>query len=262
MFIVVKRSKLILAVILIAVLVLVAVLTYGGIALTDAASARKKLLPIYGVERGDGAVALTFDAAWGSDKTEKILDLLDEYGAKATFFLTGFWVDDNEDLVKEIASRGHTVANHSENHPHMNGLSVEEKRAEITSVGERIERLTGEKPTFFRAPFGEYDDSLLTLTDRLGVTCIQWTVDSLDWKGLSGGQIADRVLSKVKSGDIVLCHNNSDHVLEALPLLLLGIRNKGLHTATMEELVYFEDYYIDNNGIQKTSDKKDTGVTK
>ena len=256
MFIVVKRSKIILAVIMIAVLVLAAVLTYGGITLSEKASASKKLLPIYGVDRTDGAVSLTFDAAWGSDKTEKILDTLDEYQVKATFFLTGFWVDDNAELVKEIVSRGHAVGNHSENHTHMNALKAEEKRAEIESVEEKIAKIIGEKPLFFRAPYGEYDNGLISTLDQKGVQCIQWTVDSLDWKGLSGGQIADRILSKVKSGDIVLCHNNSDHILEALPLILLGLKNKGLRAVSMEEMTYVENYYIDNNGIQKTSEKK------
>ncbi|MBR1748128.1 MAG: polysaccharide deacetylase family protein [Clostridia bacterium] len=252
MFIVVKRSKIILAVILIAVLVLAGVLTYGGVTLSEKALAAKRLLPVYGVDRSDGAVALSFDAAWGSDKTEKILDILDAYHAKATFFLTGFWVDDNEDLVKEIASRGHTVANHSENHKHMNALSGTEKRSEIESVEEKIEAILGERPKFFRAPFGEYDDSLITLLGALKMQCVQWTVDSLDWKGLSGREIAERILSKVKSGSIVLCHNNSDHILEALPLVLLGLKNKGLRTVTMDEMIDSTDFSIDNNGILKS----------
>ena len=261
MFFVVKRSKLILAVILIAVLVLAAVLIYGGVTLSANAFAAKKLLPVYGVEREDGRVALTFDAAWGSDKTKRILDLLDEYGVQATFFLTGFWVDDNEDLVAEIASRGHLVANHSENHLHMNALSDAEKRSEIESVEKKIEKILGEKPLYFRAPFGEYDDSLLKLLGEKGVQCIQWSVDSLDWKGLTGGQIADRILSKAKSGDVILCHNNSDGILDALPLILLGLRNKGLTPVPIDRLVYRTDYEIDGNGRQKSIGPKETGVT-
>lgn len=250
MFVVVKRSKIVLAVILIAVLVLAAVLTYGGLTLAEPANAKDKRLPVYGVARTDNRVGLTFDAAWGSDKTAKILDLLDQYNARATFFLTGFWVEDNEELTREIALRGHVVGNHSENHPHMNALSSTEKLLEIEEVERRIESITGEKPRYFRAPFGEYDDSLIDLLDKKGVRCVQWTVDSLDWKGLSGGQIAERILSKVKSGDIILCHNNSDHILDALPMVLLGLQNKGLRSVGMDELIYEKDYRIDHSGIQ------------
>ena len=260
MFFVVKRSKLILAVILIAVFVLAAVLIYGGITLSSDAFAAKKLLPIYGVEREDGLVALTFDAAWGSDKTRKILDILDAYNVRATFFLTGFWVDDNEDLVAEIAARGHLVANHSENHLHMNGLSDADKISEIESVEQKIEKILGEKPLYFRAPFGEYDDSLIKILGQKGVQCIQWTVDSLDWKGLSGGKIAERILSKAKSGDVILCHNNSDGILDALPLILLGLQNKGLKPVPIDRLVYRTDYEIDGNGLQKSIGPKETGV--
>ena len=256
MFIVVKRSKLIVAIVLIAVFVLAAVLTFGGIALSEQASARKKLLPVYGVDRADGLVSLTFDAAWGSDKTQKILDLLDRYDAKATFFLTGFWVDDNENLVAEIAARGHTIGNHSENHPHMNGLSLQKKREEVESVEKKIEKITGEKPSFFRAPFGEYDDDLIAMLAEKKVFCIQWTVDSLDWKGLSGGKIAERVLHRVHSGDVILCHNNSDGILDALPLILMGLKNKGLKTVPIDRLVYSEDYEIDHNGVQKRIGRK------
>ena len=79
---------------------------------------------------------------------------------------------------------------------------------------------------------------------------VQWSVDSLDWKGLSAAQIADRVLAKVTDGSIILCHNNSDHIVEALPLILIGLENKGYKPVTMSELVYTENYSIDNNGIQ------------
>ena len=79
---------------------------------------------------------------------------------------------------------------------------------------------------------------------------VQWTIDTLDWKGLSGAQIAERVLPKAKGGDIVLFHNNSDHVLDALPIVLEGLLNKGFKIVTLSELVMTENYKIDVNGVQ------------
>ena len=136
MFLVVRKKKVIAAIVLIAILITGAALALHG---TLTAQAGNKLLPIYGVENEEGKVGLSFDAAWGADKTEQILDLLDEYGMKATFFLVGFWVDKYPDLVKEIYDRGHLVANHSTNHPHFNELS--ESDMLLPCAVRRIQRL-------------------------------------------------------------------------------------------------------------------------
>lgn len=252
MILVVKKTAVIVAIILVAVFIIGAAVTAQSVKAAKTAAA-KKLLPIYGVDTDENKVAISFDAAWGSDKTEAILDILDNYGVKATFFLVGFWVDKNPDLVKEIASRGHLVGNHSDNHPHFNKLSLDEMRMETETTAEKITALTGEEVKFFRAPFGEYNDTLLAYLDESGVKCIQWTVDTLDWKGISGKEIADRVLNNAKSGSIILCHNNSDHILDALPVVLLGLQNKGLSFVRMDELVINDDYYLDNNGIQHSA---------
>lgn len=251
MFVVVKKKRLILAVILCFLIAGGTVFAVFAQKNADAASAKtKKLLPVYSVQTDSNKVALTFDAAWGSDKTEKILDLLDEYGVRATFFLVGFWIEANPELTQEIASRGHCIGNHSEDHPHMPSISKEKMAGQIDSVNDRLEKLIGQKTVFFRAPFGDYDDTLIGLLQEKGMMGVQWDVDSLDWKGLSGGQIAERILSRVKSGSIILCHNNSDHILDALPLVLLGLKNKGLTSVPVSELVLTKDYSIDNNGTQ------------
>ena len=252
MFVVLKKSRVFLAV---ALVVLVACASVGAVLGTEATKASASLektrkIPVYAVDTAENVVAVSFDAAWGGDKTMGILDILDEYDVKATFFLVGFWIDAFPELVREIAKRGHAIANHSENHPHFNGLSAEEMKREISSVNDKLEKLTGERATYFRAPYGEYNDTLMTTLEEMGMTGVQWSVDSLDWKGLSGGQIADRVVPKVKPGSIVLCHNNSDHILDALPIVLLGLKNKGLRCVRMDELVWTEGYTIDNNGTQ------------
>lgn len=213
-------------------------------------SSRK--IPVYGVEvKGERKViALTFDAAWGADKTQGIIDTMKKYDAKGTFFLVGFWLDKFEKETKAIAEAGFDIGNHSRNHLNMPKLSDDEIRAEIEYVNDRVNELTGIKPTYFRAPFGDYSDRLMSAIEELDMVGVQWSIDSLDWKGLSAKEIFNRVVPKAKSGDIVLFHNNSDHVLDALPLVLSALKEQGFEFVTLSELVATEGYSIDNNGIQ------------
>ncbi len=255
MFVVVKKRQVIVAAILIFAL-LCAVgcgMGFGLKGKEDQQAMAKKLLPVYAVSTDQKEVALTFDAAWGSDKTGKILDILDEYGVKATFFLVGFWIEANPLLTQEIMSRGHLIGNHSKDHPHMPTLGADKMTEQIESVNGQIEELTGTKPTFFRAPFGDYDNTLISLLDEIGMVGVQWDVDSLDWKGGSGGEISQRILTRVRPGSIILCHNNSDHILDALPIVLLGLKNKGYKVVRIDELVQTSGYEIDSNGIQRKS---------
>ena len=209
-------------------------------------------IPVYSVDvQGDEKViALTFDAAWGADKTQGILDIMNDFDAKGTFFLVGFWIDKFEAETKAIADAGFDIGNHSKNHLNMPKLSSEAIRDEINYVNERVFGLTGTKPTYFRAPYGDYDNKLMTTLEELCMTGVQWSIDSLDWKGLSAKQIYDRVVPKAKSGDIILFHNNSDHVLDALPMVLTGLRAAGFRFVKLSELVATANYSVDNNGVQ------------
>lgn len=247
MFVIVKKKSVIVAVILIAIITTLSVLVGSEAVL---ATASTKLLPIYSVRCAEKKVALTFDAAWGADKTRTIMDELEKYGYKGTFFLVGFWIDKYPDMVKEICDRGHLIGNHSTNHLHMGKLSQQEISEEISITSNKIKAIAGYSPTYFRAPFGEYNNKLIKYAETNKIQVIQWDVDTLDWKGLSGGQIADRVLSKVKEGSIILCHNNSDHIVEALPMILLGLKNKGFTPVKLDDLVYADNYTIDSSGTQ------------
>lgn len=209
-----------------------------------------RLTPIYRVERSDELVAISFDAAWGSDKTLKILDILDKYKVKATFFLVGFWIDAYPALVREIALRGHEIGSHSMTHPQMSKLTTEKMTYEIQESCNKITALTGNAVRVFRPPFGDYNNNLIEVCENLNVKAIQWDVDSLDWKGLSASEIVARV-GKAKSGSIVLFHNNSDNIVQALPLVIFALQNKGLTLATMSEIIYNDNYYIDSSGCQR-----------
>lgn len=248
MFLVVRKRTAFALIALVLVLIAAVALVSAGI--TSEAVGVKRLVPVYSVATEDNKVALTFDASWGADKTEKIMDILEEYGFKATFFLTGIWVDEYPELVKEINDRGHLIGNHSANHKHLNELNAETLQSEIDVTAEKIKAITGYAPTYFRAPFGEYDNKMINALTTRGVQCIQWSVDSLDWKGITAAEITENVVSKLDKGAIVLCHNNSDHITEALPLILLAIKNKGMSAVRLDELVYKEGYTIDSTGKQ------------
>lgn len=212
----------------------------------------KRKVPIYSVETNEKKVALTFDAAWGSDKTTKIVDILKEAGVSGTFFLVGFWIEQNADKVKYIDEAGLDIGTHSSTHPKMSTLSEAKMTEELSSSMKLITDITGKPVKYFRPPFGDYSDTVLTVAEGLGLKTIQWDVDSLDWKGLSAEEILLRVKQSVKNGSIILCHNNSDHILEALPLMISYLKNQGYEMVKISELVYESDYYVDNNGLQKT----------
>ena len=114
-----------------------------------------------------------------------------------------------------------------------------------------IETLIDKKVTLFRAPFGSYNNNLLSIAEGLGLYTIQWDVDSLDWKGISGNQISSNIITKVESGSIILCHNNSDHIVEALPMILDRLAKKGYKVTSVGELIYKQNYEIDRTGLQK-----------
>ena len=125
-----------------ALCLLLSVLTfcYAGPLHQDATTvlAAKRILPVYSVERDDRVISISFDASWGGDQTMRILDLLDEYNAKATFFLVGIWVDKYPELVKEIYDRGHEIGNHSSKHPHMTKISESRMRQELSDMAEKL----------------------------------------------------------------------------------------------------------------------------
>ncbi len=215
-----------------------------------------KLLPIYSVETDEKIVAISFDAAWGSEYTKGILDILDKYDVKTTFFLVGFWVDKNEELVKELHSRGHDVENHSSTHPHMSKLSKQQIIAELNNTGSKIEAITGKRPTLFRPPFGDYDDNLIKTAEECGYYTIQWDVDSLDWKELGVAPVVDRVTRNIEKGSIVLFHNNAKYVLEYLPLVIEKLKDDGYKIVPISQLIKKDNYYVDHTGKQRVLDKK------
>ena len=213
---------------------------------------KSRELPVYGVGRSDDRIALTIDAAWDADKTPFILDTLDKYGVKATFFLCGVWVKQYPEYVKEIAKRGHEIGNHSLTHPHMNRMDSITIQKELSDLDDMLQELTGKRSTLFRAPFGEYNDTVIKAAHEAGYEVIQWSRDTVDWKKDRSAQtILDGVLKKLQSGDIILCHNNGYKIETYLPVLIETAQQKGFSFVTVSELLLSGETSVDSNGIQQ-----------
>jgi len=209
-------------------------------------------LPVYNVQRDDRMIALTIDAAWDTDKTDFIIAELGRHGIHATFFLCGVWVKAYPDYVKALDAAGHEIANHSLSHPHMNALSAEQIQKEITDLEDIIEGLIGKRSTLFRAPYGEYNNTVIKAVRAIGYEPIQWNRDTIDWKqSRSTEDILNSVLPKLQSGDIILCHNNGYKIEEYLPILIQTALDNGFAFVTVSELLLRGETKIDSNGTQQ-----------
>lgn len=141
-----------------------------------------KELPIYSVETEEKKVALSFDAAWGNEDTQQILDTLAKYNVHVTFFMTGGWVESFPEDVKKIQAAGHDLANHSENHKNMSQLNDKECQEELMKVHNKVKELTGVEMDLFRPPYGDYDNEVIKNAKECGYYTIQWDVDTFDLK--------------------------------------------------------------------------------
>ncbi|MBQ3157403.1 MAG: polysaccharide deacetylase family protein [Clostridia bacterium] len=212
--------------------------------------ASQKVLPVYSVEREDKVISVTFDASWGGDKTLKILDLLDQYNARATFFLVGIWVDKYPELVQEIARRGHEIGNHSDSHAHFTQIAESKIRQELDSCSDKIEALTGIRPTLFRPPYGDYNSKVITVVRDEGYEAVQWSIDSLDWKNRGVSDLVKRATTNVQPGDIILFHNDSEYIVEALPAILQFYQEQGFDMIPAKDILLSGDTTIDVQGKQ------------
>jgi peptidoglycan/xylan/chitin deacetylase (PgdA/CDA1 family) len=135
----------------------------------------------------------------------------------------------------------------------MSKQNEEQIKQELSSSSEAITTITGKKVELFRPPYGDYNDQLIKTASAEGYYSIQWDVDSLDWKDLSATDIATRVISGVKSGSIILMHNNGLHTAEAVPIIISTLKNKGYTFVPIGQLIYRENYTIDVNGRQQSA---------
>ena len=216
-------------------------------------STNEKLLPIYNVKTEEKKVALTMNCAWNANDIDSILKTLEENDVKITFFMVGDWIEKYPEEVKKIYEAGHEIGSHSDTHPHVNNLSYEENIEEIEKSNDKIEKITGSRTNLYRTPYGEYNATVLQAAQDKGYYTIQWNLDTLDYTGLTGNEMWNRIKDKLGPGDIILMHNGTEHTADSLGMLLKNIKEKGLEVTKISELIYKENYTIDVNGTQKNN---------
>ena len=218
---------------------------------------KDRKLPIYCVQTEKPQAALSFDAAWGNEDTRQLMEILAKHNVKVTFFMTGGWVERYPEDVKYIASQGHDLGNHSENHKNMSQLGEAEIRAEIQKVHDRVKELTGQDMVLFRPPYGDYDDKVVAVADSMGYYPIQWDIDSLDWKDYGAEAIVDKVVNHkhLGNGSIILMHNGAKYTPEALEAVITGLQEKGYELVPISQLICKEQFSIDHEGRQIPSQK-------
>ncbi|MFJ6383549.1 polysaccharide deacetylase family protein [Kitasatospora sp. NPDC092039] len=171
-------------------------------ALTEAESK-----PVYDLDPERKVVALTIDDGPDPRHTPTVLALFEQYGIRATFFLIGENAAEHPALVREIADRGHHIANHTWTHPDLRHLSEAKVRDELERTSDLLHRATGRQPTWFRAPGGDWSTASLKVAADLGMRNMAWSVDPRDWARPGTPAIIDRILKGVRPGSIVLNHD-------------------------------------------------------
>lgn len=214
---------------------------YGAIKSVDVKKRKKKYM------------SLTFDSSWVNTETYALLDMLDKYDAKATFFLTSIFIKDNPEQVKAISARGHEIGNHTTTHTSFLKFKSEDKKEkmkeEIMGCHKLIKDLLGVDMCLFRFPYGDYDADAIQVVKELGYYPIQWTADSSDWKNISVNAILDLFKSKVyyRPGNIILFHNGAIYTVSALDTILKDITDMGLRCVRVSDLIYTENFHLGKN---------------
>ena len=213
-------------------------------------SNEEKLIPIYKVKTDENKVAFTMNCAWNADDIDAILETLEKNNVKITFFMVGEWIDKYPDEVEKIFNAGHEIANHSDTHKHVNNLSYEDNVKEIKTANEKIKKITGTENYLYRAPYGEYNNTVIKSAKENGYIPIQWSLDTLDYTGITGEEMWNRIENRMQAGDIILSHNGTEHTADSLELLIKNIKEKGFEIVKVSDLIYKDNYKIDLNGTQ------------
>lgn len=184
---------------------------------------------------GNKVIALTFDDGPGP-YTAHLLDILDQYGAKATFFLIGSKVSGQASVVRSIQARGHQLGNHSWSHPELPKLSVDQIAGEIDRTNEAIRQATGVKPTILRPPYGAANGVVLEQLRARGMSSILWSVDTRDWADRNSQIVCTRAVAGARPGAVILMHDIHQTSVNAVPCILSSLKQQGYSFVTIQRL--------------------------
>ncbi|MCL1912653.1 MAG: polysaccharide deacetylase family protein [Eubacteriaceae bacterium] len=181
-------------------------------------------------------VALTFDDG-PSQVTPKILELLKKYNSRATFFVVGNRVGNNAKIIQDICAQGSEVMGHSWSHDYLTKLSESRIRKEFNDTNEAIYRLTGVKPAAARVPYGSVNEKVRKIAREEGLSLISWSIDTRDWQTRNADIIYNIIISSVKDGSIILCHDLHSFTAEAMERVIPELVRQGYQLVTVSELL-------------------------
>ena len=181
-------------------------------------------------------IALTFDDGPGP-YTEKLLDILDRYDAKATFFLIGSKVSARANTLRRMQSRGHQLGNHSWSHPELNKVSAEQLASEIDQTNNVIKQAVGTKPNIIRPPYGAFNRAVLDQFRQRGMSAVVWSVDTRDWADRNSEIVCSRAVAGARNGAVILMHDIHQTSVNAVPCILDSLKQQGYSFVTVQNLI-------------------------
>ncbi len=186
----------------------------------------------YRADEKPQGVSFMFNVYQNTDNVYAILDILDEYGAKATFFLGGSWADDNVDCVRAIAARGHEVGSHGYFHKSHDKMNYEQNLAEIRTSVKLLNAILGAEVKLFAPPSGAFNDNTVNAAASLGLKTVMWSRDTIDWRDKDRSLCYSRATKNLETGEFVLMHP-MDVTVKTLPDILNYVRENGLKAVTV-----------------------------
>lgn len=190
----------------------------------------------YGGSEESGAVGLTVNVYESTENVLKILDILDENEAKATFFIGGSWADDNVDCVREIYNRGHELGSHGYFHKDHSKMTYEANLEEIRPSVKLLEMICGKKIELFAPPSGAFSENTLSACASLEMKVIMWSRDTIDWRDNDENLVYSRATDELKAGELILMHPK-DVTVKTLPKILNYIRENGFKAETVSRIL-------------------------
>ena len=185
---------------------------------------------------GERLIALTFDDG-PSRYTDRILDLLEEHGGAATFFVLGYRVEDHSEVVSRATQIGSEVAGHSWNHADFSLLTEDEIAWQINAASQAVTPFVSEPPRIFRPPYGRTNETVRQISERLGYAIVNWTLDPRDWEHRDAEHIYSHIINTVQSGDIILMHDIYASTLEAVERVIPRLVEEGYRLVTVTQLL-------------------------
>ncbi|MFA5928187.1 MAG: polysaccharide deacetylase family protein [Candidatus Margulisiibacteriota bacterium] len=200
---------------------------------------------VWNGDRSKPQIALTFDDGPKPEFCLPILNILDQFGVKATFFIIGKEARWHPDLVYRIYESGHDLGNHTYSHYRLDSLSREQMDVELKASNEIIATITGKTPLYFRPPGGRFNKIVVNEVGKNDLQIINWSLNAGDYTNASKyfnptikpNELADRIIKSCRNGDIILMHNGGGPTTEALPKIIMGLRQAGFEFVTVSQLL-------------------------